>query len=379
MDIKNPFNNTIDEKNIFNYTNTNIEKNDDMYDFSLINNDYMQQHNKKNSQYLDKANDKKMFCINCGKNGHNSKKCLCPIISIGIICIKINIDDIDLNTIINYSKKIQNKYLFSSDEINKLKKLKKKINNFCLNNNYNDIIEYLFIRRKNSLNYVEFIRGKYDINNLDYIERSINFITVEEKNMIQNNSFSYLWKNLWGEDISNNNTEFNESNEKFNNLKNGMFFKKNDITLFFTLDKLIKDSIFKFTEPEWGFPKGRRNMHEKNINCAKREFNEETGINENLYNILNMTPIEETYLATNNLKYRQIYYVAQIKNKDTELFIDDNNKNQNIEIGDIRWFKFNDALSIIRDYNIEKKNILLNLHLNIKYTIDNFKELLENF
>jgi hypothetical protein len=63
MDIKNPFNNTIDEKNIFNYTNTNIEKNDDMYDFSLINNDYMQQHNKKNSQYLDKANDKKMFCI----------------------------------------------------------------------------------------------------------------------------------------------------------------------------------------------------------------------------------------------------------------------------------------------------------------------------
>jgi 8-oxo-dGTP pyrophosphatase MutT (NUDIX family) len=158
-----------------------------------------------------------------------------------------------------------------------------------------------------------------------------------------------------------------------------MYFKKNDITLFFTLDKLIKDSIFKFTEPEWGFPKGRRNMHEKNIDCAKREFNEETGINENLYNILNMTPIEETYLATNNLKYRQIYYVAQIKNKDTELYIDDNNKNQNIEIGDIKWFKFNDALSIIRDYNIEKKNILLNLHLNIKYTIDNFKELLENF
>ena len=37
--------------------------------------------------------DKKSFCMNCGKNGHISKKCLSPIVSIGIICIKINIDD----------------------------------------------------------------------------------------------------------------------------------------------------------------------------------------------------------------------------------------------------------------------------------------------
>ena len=379
MDIKNPINNIIDEKNIFNDINVEIEKNDSIYEIALINNDYISQNNKKNLLYSDKNNDKKMFCINCGKNGHVSKKCLCPIISIGIICVKFNIEDLDLNSIINYSKKIQNKYLFSYDEIVKLKRMKKILNNYSLNNNYDEIIEYLFIRRKNSLNYVEFIRGKYDINNLDYIERSINFITVEEKKLIQNNSFSYLWKNLWGEDISNNNIEFMESMEKFNNLKNGMFFKKNDISLFFTLEKLIKDSVFNFKEPEWGFPKGRRNMHEKNIDCAKREFHEETGINDISYNILNMTPIEETYLATNNLKYKQIYYIAQIKNNNTQLFLDNNNKNQNIEIGDIKWFKFNEALTIIRDYNIEKKNILLNLHLNIKYTIDNFKTLLEHF
>ena len=37
---------------------------------------------------------------------------------------------------------------------------------------------------------------------------------------------------------------------------------------------------------------------------------------------------------------------------------------------------FKDSLKIIREYNIDKKNILLNLHLNIKYTIENFKELL---
>jgi 8-oxo-dGTP pyrophosphatase MutT (NUDIX family) len=322
--------------------------------------------------------DKKIFCMNCGKNGHLSKKCLCPIISIGIVCIKINIDDFDINTIISYTKKIQNNYLFTIDEISKLKKIKKKIENFNLDN-FNNIIQYLLIRRKNSLNYVEFIRGKYDINNIDYIEKSINFITNTERNLIKNSTFDFLWKDLWGEENVNNFNEYNESYEKFNLLKNGFYIKKNDINLYIKFDKLINDVVYNYEEPEWGFPKGRRNSREKNIDCAKREFEEETTLSFDDINIINMTPVEETYIASNSLKYKHIYYISQIKNKNIELKIDINNKNQKIEIGDIRWFTFNDALKIIREYNIEKKNILLNLHLNIKYTIENFKELLDNY
>jgi aspartate carbamoyltransferase regulatory subunit len=92
-----------------------------------------------------------------------------------------------------------------------------------------------------------------------------------------------------------------------------------------------------------------------------------------------MTPLEETYIASNNLKYKHIYYIAQINEKNFILKIDNNNLNQKIEIGDIRWFNFKESLNIIRDYNIEKKNILYNLHINIKYTIINFKNLLEIF
>ena len=318
---------------------------------------------------------KKNFCMNCGKNGHISKKCLCPIISIGIICVKINIDDLDINTIITYSKKIQSKYLFTSDEIIKLKKIKKKLENLN-SSSYDNIIQYLLIRRKNSLNYVEFIRGKYDINNLDYIEKSINFITLSERNLIKNTSFDILWKDLWGEENINNCNEFKESYEKFNLLKNGFYIKKNDINLYIKFDKLINDTIYNYDEPEWGFPKGRRNSREKNIDCAKREFEEETNLSFDDINIINMTPLEETYIASNNLKYKHIYYISQIKNKNIELKIDNNNKNQKIEIGDIRWMSFKDSLKIIREYNIDKKKILLNLHLNIKYTIENFKELL---
>ena len=197
--------------------------------------------------------------------------------------------------------------------------------------------------------------------------------------MIQKSTFEDLWMDMWNEKNIINNSEFNESKEKFYLLKKGIYIKKNDINIYFSLDKLIKEVIFNFKEPEWGFPKGRRNLKEKNIECAKREFEEETNIVIEDYNIINMTPLEEIYLASNNLKYKHIYYISQIKNKNFLLKIEENNTEQKIEIGNISWFSFNDALNIIREYNIEKKNILINLHLNIKYILENFKKLVENF
>ena len=45
---------------------------------------------------------------------------------------------------------------------------------------------------------------------------------------------------------------------------------------FITIDTLIQNSKYNFVNPEWGFPKGRKNIKESNIECALREFNEET-------------------------------------------------------------------------------------------------------
>ena len=338
--------------------------------------------NADNTDNTDNINNNlKLFCINCGKRGHLSKKCLCPIMSIGIICIKFNIDNLDINNIIGYTKKLQNNYLFSSDEINKLKKIKKKIDNYFEKNSYDDLIEFLLIRRKNSLNYVEFIRGKYDINNLDYLETSINFITNEEKEDIKNNNFDTLWKKLWNNNNINSN-EYLESKEKFNLLKSGLYIKKNEINFFVKLEKLMENNVFSFNEPEWGFPKGRRNLKEKNIECAKREFQEETNLTEEYYNILNIVPFEESYTAINSIKYKHIYYIGQINNKtsiDNILLLNINNESQKIEIGDIKWFKFKESFNIIRDYNITKKVVLLNLFLDIKNIIDNFNHLVSNF
>ena len=49
-------------------------------------------------------------------------------------------------------------------------------------------------------------------------------------------------------------------------------------------DLIIIKPIYK--TPEWGFPKGRRNLYEKDLNCALREFSEETGYSSKSINLI---------------------------------------------------------------------------------------------
>lgn len=324
-------------------------------------------------------NESNIYCLNCGKKGHIIKKCLQPIISLGIICIRLKIP-LNMNDIINYSKKIQHNYLFSLDEINKLKKIKIIMTNLNITE-LDSMIEYLFIRRKNSLNYIEFMRGKYDLDNTTYLENILNLISEEEKEMLLTQDFHDLWNKLWEYNKKNNNIEYKNSEAKFNFLKKGYYTKKNEINIFINLENIIQNSrkVYKYQEPEWGFPKGRRNLKEKNVDCAKREFEEETNFLSNDYHILNMNPLEEIYLSTNYSKYKHIYYIAQINNVNKKIGLDPENINQKIEIGDINWYSFEEGTSKIRNYNIEKKNIFYTLHNTIRLTVINFKEILNNF
>ena len=45
----------------------------------------------------------KSFCSNCGSTGHNHKKCKEPITSIGIICLKIDNENIRNKLITNFN------------------------------------------------------------------------------------------------------------------------------------------------------------------------------------------------------------------------------------------------------------------------------------
>ena len=283
---------------------------------------------------------KKLFCCNCGKFGHKYSKCNEPITSLGIIAIKPNLHS-DYDLLIEYfnSKKYFN--LVKSNTMN---------NNILLKiNKFIDKFKFLMIRRRKTLGYIEFIRGRYDVKNtMSYISLFEQMIPAEINDLI-NNSFDYLWNDLWiNSNLENKyiKNEFEESKLKFDILKNN------------NLSNLIKSIKFSYNTPEWGFPKGRRIYLEKNINCACREFEEETSLTKNDYNLLiNLPPIQEIFYGTNKILYKHIYYFAICKpNIDVKMNYD--NINQQVEIGDIGWFDCNSAKLLIRKYHYERIKIL---------------------
>lgn len=245
------------------------------------------------------------FCNNCGKPGHLFHTCKHPITSIGIIIFSI------------------------------------------IDNN----IYFLMIKRKHSLGFVEFMRGKYPLLNYNYILNIINEMTNEEKTLLKEKSFDELWGHLWGDNLAlHYRTEERNSKDKFESLKIGIETKKNS----YNLEKILNDSTEKWVEPEWGFPKGRRNYQEKDLNCALREFEEETGyLRENIKLVQNIIPYEEIFTGSNMKSYKHKYFLGFIDSN-----IKNTNKFQETEVSEVKWLKLEEAIQKIRPYNLEKINIL---------------------
>ena len=265
-------------------------------------------------------NKQQHFCNNCGKYGHVFSQCKHPITSLGFIVYRIR---------------------------------------------DNNILEYLLIRRKNTLGFIDFMRGKYDINNKSYILNIINEITINEKKKLLNNNFNELWKYLWGENVGlQYRSEEIISKEKINLLKKGVKVKNKT----YTLSSLIKESTTKWKEPEWGFPKGRRNHKEKDIQCALREFQEETGYSYKDLNIIeNLLPLEEIFTGSNYKSYKHRYYLAQVNENIKPI-----DKFQESEVSCIEWKTINEIINIIRNYNLEKIDTIINANkILTKYTLYN--------
>ena len=130
---------------------------------------------------------------------------------------------------------------------------------------------------------------------------------------------------------------------------------------FGTLDRmsLVRNNLSDYTEPEWGFPKGRRNPYENDIHCAVREFQEETGLKRNEFTILqNTCSISETFFGSNHVHYCHKYYIA-ICNNNIEVEMNLHNLHMTREIGAIKWCSLDEATSKIRPDNVEKREILL--------------------
>lgn len=244
------------------------------------------------------------FCNNCGKSGHVFHQCRSPITSIGVIAFRPTVRG----------------------------------------------IEYLMIRRKDTLGYVDFMRGKYSLYNKKYLQNIIDEMTTDEKRRIQTENFDVLWKDLWGENVGiQYRSEERTSRDKLEALKLGLITGGKE----YSLASLVAESKTKWAETEWGFPKGRRNYQEKDIAAALREFEEETGYSKtNLKLIQNLMPFEEIFTGSNYKSYKHRYFVSLLNTPQEK------DEFQSTEVSKLEWKTFDEALAAIRPYNLEKKSVL---------------------
>lgn len=252
------------------------------------------------------------ICNNCGKQGHLFHQCKLPITSYGIIVFRIN---------------------------------------------SSSAIEYLMIRRKNSFGYIDFIRGKYIQHNVEHLQGIFNEMSQCEKDDIMTHTFEELWIKMWGETTTSQyKSEEYASQKKFEALKSGIIINDQLITL----EHLIKNSATHWKETEWEFPKGRRNFQERDLECALREFEEETGYSKNeLCVIENLMPFEEIFIGSNHKAYKHKYFLAKLKNNEKT---NDMKNYQPSEVSKMEWKTLEDCLDSIRPYNLEKKQLILNIH-----------------
>lgn len=238
------------------------------------------------------------------------------------------------------------------------------------------------VQRKDSLSYVEFMRGKYDLQNVGYLMKLLSNMTEDERKNIRDNTFDQLWTMLWSSTHSRSfMKEYVTSSEKFNKLRKGYLIRSADHDGVYQvhLDMILSSTDPQIDETEWGFPKGRRSFSdEDDRRCALREFREETGIClRNVRFIRDFKPFEEVFSGSNKVRYRHVYYVAKyaampplhsssdnLSEQQQDLF-DPNNKHQAREIKAARWFSYKDAQDRIRETNVERKELLKRVNTSI--------------
>ena len=177
-------------------------------------------------------------------------------------------------------------------------------------------------------------------------------MTNYEKNIIKNKDFAFIWKYLWGEQAGlQYRGEENKSYHKFSTLKNGLI--DNLTNEYYNIDTFINESDTNWGGTRMGISKGRRNYNEKDIMCALREFEEETGYKKTMYVLIqNILPIEEIFTGSILKSYKHKYFIGYIDTNEIS-----NNNYQKNEVSKINWKYIDDAIDSIRDYNLEKKKI----------------------
>lgn len=258
----------------------------------------------------------------------------------------------------------------------------------------NDItkrIELIMIKRKTSYSFDDFLHERYDINDEKRILQLLNHMSNDEKLDLLSLDYGRLWYRAY---MVNPDSKFTPDDKKLDHARQHKYnvlkknFEKN-----FTIknSSYLRSLINKSYQSEclWELPKGRKvHRNEHPINCAVREFYEETGISCDYYDILDGNNIEIAFIS-GRIKYVYHYYLAYLIHN-VNLKLDFSTNTQISEVSDIKWVNksklkninlTNNNLKLIQDifsilknrYNIKNYALLNTLSTEKKSEKDNWR------
>jgi ADP-ribose pyrophosphatase YjhB (NUDIX family) len=271
------------------------------------------------------------YCSNCNEKGHVIKNCNGPITSYGILA---------------YTTKSHSKY-YSSIELENL--INSKCKHIYKPPNKRNNIRFLMIQRKQTMGFIDLIRGKYTLDNLHVY---FNEMTFQEKEMLRHWSFKDIWEFCW----------LNKDSKIFISEYNNAYIKYRRLDINYYLNN--SENIYDFCE--FSIPKGRKNTRESNLDCARREFFEETGYNNSHYTVLTNYPlIIEEFTGTNNINYRHVYFLAHLHDNIPGPYLNKQNILQCGEVSNIGLLTLEECLELFRPYDTSKKQVLQKVHDDI--------------
>ena len=209
-------------------------------------------------------------------------------------------------------------------------------------------LKYLICQRRDSISYIQYLQDLIDESN---IVKYINLMSREEKDRCLEYYYKKdphsIWKDLW---INHNSKIYKQDYKRCTDI-----FLKN-------MEKYIeyfKDDNLGQKENCWCFPKGRLHVNENKIDCALREFEEETCIPSKYINVNKNISFEEVYIGSNNLLYKTVYYIAYIPYipKKVYKYYPNNIRKKFVssEFYEIEWMEYQNAMEKL---NESKKQIL---------------------
>lgn len=164
---------------------------------------------------------------------------------------------------------------------------------------HNKQYEVLLVKRRFTYAFCDFINGNYSKKDNKSIMKLLDNMTTDEKADIAMLNFDILWARVW-KDKKVDSKKFKIFTENF--------LKDKGVRLL----KLLRES--KSIDHIWELPKGQKDKHENELQCAIREFREETSLSKSRYTLFPNASRIYSYIDDGKTFVLKYYFAILNKN-----------------------------------------------------------------